>query len=59
MSKDFAELENDEELLITLGNRQYIVKVANEKDLENHNQTTMYADTSNFFKNLQNGNLKL
>lgn len=40
LASDFARIGNDEELLITLGKRKYIVKVATDKDLKNHNQVS-------------------
>ena len=36
LSADFAGLEKDEELLITLGDRQYVVKLAGVEDIERH-----------------------
>lgn len=44
--EDLNNLENDKELLITIGKSHFIVRAANLRDFENHKQTTMYADTS-------------
>jgi hypothetical protein len=36
LSEDFNGIAGDEELLITLGGRMYIVRAASTEDIENH-----------------------
>lgn len=36
MNADFKNIKSDEELLITWGGRQYVIRVATPEDMEKH-----------------------
>lgn len=36
MENDFNGLDDDEELLFILGNRKYVVRIADESDIKKH-----------------------